>query len=153
MNTPQNIGTTYEGLDNIYNTESTLLSDLSDFNQKYIEYINCEKSNCSTLTQKQKEMQSAYDLIINTDIPAVNNGMPTTGLTPSQYDMSFNSLLQTHTDLVKTRIELDKKMKELNKTKDSNYVEYKNKFESTMYINILFAVLATSILYFTFAKI
>lgn len=143
----------YEGLTNIYDKESTLLSDLADFNKKYVDYINCEQSSCSTLTEKQALMQIAHNKIINTDIVDVINAIPSNGLKPSQYDSSFNQLIQTHESVIKTRMDLDKKLNELNKTRDTYYSDTKKQLDSTMYINILLTVLATSVLYFTFTKL
>jgi hypothetical protein len=143
----------YEGLDNIYSKETTLLADLSDFNRKYIEYTDCSLSNCATLSQKKAAMTQAYNVIMQTDIPNMNNSMPSAGLTPAQYDASFANLVTTHDNVVKLRNELDIKMKELNRDSDSKYADYKGNFDSAIYTNILVTVLATTFLYFTFTKL
>jgi hypothetical protein len=143
----------YEGLDNIYSKETTLLADLSDFNRKYIEYTDCSRSNCATLSQKRAAMTQAYNVIMQTDIPNMNRAMPSGGLTPAQYDASFANLVTTHDNVVKLRSELDIKMKELNRDADSKYADYKGNFDSAIYTNILVTVLATTLLYFTFTKL
>jgi len=143
----------YEGLDNIYSQETKLLSDLTDFNQKYTAYIDCSLSNCSTFSQKKADMEKAYNLVINTDIPNVNSAMPSGGLTPAQYDASFASLVATHDNVVKLRNELDVKMKELNHDKNTKYSDFKGNYDSAIYTNILVTVLATTIIYFTFTKL
>jgi hypothetical protein len=149
----QNRGAVYEGLDNIYSQETKLLSDLTDFNQKYTAYIDCSMSNCLTYSQKKSDMEKAYNLVINTDIPNVNSAMPSGGLTPAQYDASFASLVATHDNVLKLRNELDIKMKELNHEERTKYADFKGNFDSAIYSNILVTVLATTILYFTFTKL
>jgi hypothetical protein len=143
----------YEGLTDIYAQETTLLKDLADFNQKYSDYTDCSFSKCATLSQKRAAMTQAYNTIIQTDIPNVNNAMPSGGLTPAQYDASFANLVTTHDSVVKLRNELDIKMKELNRDSDSKYADYKNNFDSAIYTNILVTVLATTFIYFTFTKL
>jgi hypothetical protein len=146
-------GSVYEGLDNIYSQESKLLTDLQDFNQKYLDYTSCSSSSCSTLSAKTKAMNDAYDLIINTDIPNLNKNMPSTGLSPAQYDASYSHLVSTHNNVLLLRNELDVKTKELNMEPNTKYGDYKANFDSAIYTNILVTVLATTILYFAFVKL
>jgi hypothetical protein len=103
------------------------------------------QSICSNLT-------SQSDAIIST--------------TGAQY-INFNGdfvTTQTHADeygnviansekIQKLRSELDMKLKDLNKTHDSRFRDYEDKYNYELMMNITWSILATSIIYFVFVKL
>jgi predicted MPP superfamily phosphohydrolase len=147
--------------------EYYLLADLIDFNKKYANYVQCSKTG-DNLTNSQGLTCSADDKNIQTVNDAYNSIMDaqtgsvakfkditlTNAITPQQYDASYNYITSTYNnDVLKLRSELDAKMKELYATPDSRIYEYKASYDTTMYVTILWTILATSGLYFVFTKL
>ena len=64
-----------------------------------------------------------------------------------------DKLKELHAQILKTRNELDIKMKEINRSEDSVYSMYKAKYDSTMYSSITWTILATSLIYYIFVKL
>jgi hypothetical protein len=51
------------------------------------------------------------------------------------------------------RNELDLKLKDLNRTPDSRFQTYENNYNYELMMNITWSILATSIIYYVFAKL
>jgi len=146
----------FEGYDNnVYGSETKLLADLTRFNQLYLDCSNSNSQTCPTA--KRNEYDALYTTITDSttgDIQRVTNAATaTTGLRPTEYAAAESTLIDTHNNVLKLRNELDVKMKELTKERNSKYGDYKSNFDSAIYTNILVTVLATTILYFAFIKL
>jgi hypothetical protein len=146
------------GRNGAFKDEKSVIDALNAFNLQYATYIKCNnpstKAGCSssdiawdTVRQKGTALTTAISLL-GPDINNMNNK-----ITPSQYDSSFNAILNQHNNIQTTRSELDSKLKELYEIPGSFVVDSKYQYDSTMYTGIIFTILATSMLYYTFTKL
>jgi hypothetical protein len=161
---------------NLMNSENRLLADLADFNVKYNTYIACNneyinpgnsKLKCSNVDLSKNTYVSAYEKLkttspgyegsvinVNNNLKAFANDPKYKNISPAIYDASFQYIKNTHqNDILKLRSELDAKLKELYATEDSRMNEYANYYDTTMYVGILWTILATSGLYYAFTKL
>jgi hypothetical protein len=149
-------------------SERKLLADLNDFNTKYNRYTLCNNTyinpstnpqNCSTADMNKDTVVAAYNKLKNTSIIDVSNSLvmfkndPNT-ISPAVYDASYQYIKSTYqNDVVKIRNELDIKMQELYGIEGSIVDEHQKHYDTTMYIGLLWTILATSSLYFVFTKL
>jgi hypothetical protein len=146
------------GRNGAFADEKSVIDALNAFNAQYAIYIKCNNpstnSGCSssdkawdTVTRKGTTLTTAISLL-GPDINNMNNK-----ITPAQYDSSYNAILRQHTNIKTARSELDSKLKELYEIPGSFVVDSKYQYDSTMYTGIIFTILATSMLYYTFTKL
>jgi 3-oxoacyl-ACP reductase-like protein len=150
-----------EGLENVYDeatsktlmtSENQVLSDIIKFNQLYTDYLECKTlnlnnmSNCSAQAQKLSDLKTQ----LNSEITPLS-GEITSGT--KKEILTYEELQRAYKTNVATRSELDVKLNELYRNKDSITNEYKKHYDSTMYSGILLSALATSILYYIFVKV
>jgi hypothetical protein len=160
---------TIEGITTIMDAEKQLLADLIDFNNKYANYIQCSNSinttnlnaegiSCSDIDRNINTVNNAYTKIndnISGDIRNVlNNFNDTTNITKQQYDdFVSNSKTLYNKRVIPLRNELDSKLMELYNTDNTLYSDYKHTYDLTIYTGIIWTILATTGLYFIFAKL
>lgn len=158
------------------NSENRLLADLNDFNMKYNTYVACNNKyinsgnsnlKCSEVDLSKNTIVSAYEKLKTSQTGYPGSVMDATttmndfirdpkykNVSPAIYDASFQYIKNTHqNDVLKLRSELDAKLKELYSTEDSRMNEYANYYDTTMYVGILWTILATSGLYYAFTKL
>jgi hypothetical protein len=149
-------------------SERRLLADLNDFNTKYNRYILCNNDyinpynntlKCSPEDLSKNTMVVAYNKLLTTSVIDVSNGLtvfkkdPNT-ISPAVYDASYQYIKKTYkNDVVKVRNDLDMKMQELYGLEGTIRNEKQKQYDTTMYIGLLWTVLATSGLYFVFTKL
>lgn len=149
-------------------SERKLLADLNDFNTKYNRYTLCNNTyinpstnpqNCSATDMNKDTVVAAYNKLKNTSIIDVSNNLsvfkndPKT-ISPAVYDASYQYIKSTYqNDVLKIRNELDIKMQELYGIEGSLTDEHQKHYDTTMYIGLLWTILATSGLYFVFTKL
>jgi vacuolar-type H+-ATPase catalytic subunit A/Vma1 len=125
-----------------------LKNDVDVFNNLYSEYENsCKDLNNKECIQKYIKLLDAYNTVLID-----------TALTPEdkkEIDDLFNNIVNTYNiDIVKKRTELDAKLKEINKTGDSVYNKNdKPLYDATIFSGILWTILASSVLFYTFTKL
>ena len=125
-----------------------LKNDVDLFNNLYSEYEN----NCTGLNTK--ECIKKYLKLLD----AYNTVLIDTALTPEdkrEIDNLFNNIVNKYKiGVVNKRTELDAKLKELNKTGDSVYnTNEKPLYDATIFSGILWTILASSVLFYTFTKL
>jgi RecG-like helicase len=122
-----------------------LINNINDFNQQYNSYLEC------TSTGGNANMCINNYNYINSYINALND----TNLKGNVvYDNSNNHISSTYNNILNSRSELEKKMKELYKTNDALYnSDFRAKYDATMLTGIVWSILAGSILYYAFTKI
>jgi hypothetical protein len=149
-------------------SERRLLADLNDFNTKYNRYTLCNNHyinpsnntlNCSDIDMSKNTVVSAYNKLKTTSVVDVSNSLtlfkndPNT-ISPAIYDASYQYIKNVYqNDVLKIRNELDIKMQELYGIDGSIVDEHQKHYDTTMYIGLLWTILATSSLYFLFTKI
>jgi hypothetical protein len=160
---------TIEGVTTIMDDETKLLADLIDFNNKYANYIQCNDStnskklnaqgnSCSDIDRDINTVKNAYTKI-NDNISGVKNVVnnfnnDNTKMTNQQYnDFVSNSKTLYNTRVIPLRNELDSKLMELYNSDNTLYSDYKHTYDLTIYTGIIWTILATTGLYFIFAKL
>jgi hypothetical protein len=154
--------------DTIDNNVKLILEDLNDFNKKYTKYIDCSNnynsSNCSLVDTSYNTIYTSYRNLVQMSNNGSVIGGDVSGIVvqlfenvptiPHEiFDASHQYLMNMYTNnVVPTRQELDKKMNEYINVNDSVYNDYKTKYDLTVYTYLIWSVLATSILYYTFMK-
>jgi hypothetical protein len=69
------------------------------------------------------------------------------------HNNEYGNVIANSEKIQKLRSELDMKLKDLNKTPDSRFREYEDKYNYELMMNITWSILATSIIYFVFVKL
>ena len=159
----------------IYDLELRVFNSLNQFNSVYAQYLRCSqisdqerspvinqimnnnhnKKDCfstpsindvtreyNNVIQNKEAYTNAYNYIQEMDKSSVSN-------TP----INMVDLENNYNQLLKLRNELDMKTMELNKNKKSEFIEFKQQYDSTIYIEILVTILCVSIIYYTFRHI
>jgi hypothetical protein len=132
--------------------------NLNSFNTQYQQYIKCNSGN-SLPPCSADITTNCCDISLYTRDTADTTGnirATMVSITDLQskvltdLDLSGNSMYSTFQSNEKIRADLDKKLKELYKLDGSNVNDQASRYDSVMYTSILFTILATMILYFTF---
>ena len=134
----------------IYDLEKNVFNSLNDFNKKYAEYINSDKTDKTNINNSNEILNiniRAFDTALNNIIP-IDTSISTTDSTRKS-----NELINNYKNIIDKRNDLDVKMMEINQSIESNYIEHKGQVDSTKYTNILITVIATSLIYYIFVKL
>ena len=116
------------------------------------------KSNCSTITGTDicksicTNLNTQGNAIIGTSAATYINFDGDFVTTQTPIDQYANVIANSE-KIQKLRSELDMKLKDLNKTPDSRFREYEDKYNYELMMNITWSILATSIIYFVFVKL
>jgi hypothetical protein len=150
----------YEGLTEM-DVENKLLADLADFNKKYSDYVRCNNKtinpnnsilNCTPDQMSIRAVSDARD-IISGDFQSLNSADKVSKITSSQYDASYNYIMNTYNNVViPERTDLDMKLRELNKSSDTIAGEQIAHYDSVFYVGILWSVAAASLLFYVVTK-
>ena len=120
---------------------NTVINDVKNFQQKYDEYIQNGYNDFSVQFTK---LTDSYTKVI-TDTNLKDNVI---------IDGSHNYIMDNYRNNIEQRQELDDKLKEVYKTKDSLYnSEYKTVYDATMLSGVLLTILASSLLYYSFSQL
>jgi hypothetical protein len=129
------------------NDKSAILAEIVAFNKQYKAYLDCQgpPNTCSTeLTDNLKA--SIRNLM--------EFGKYSTNISDQAYDASRNAITSIYkNNILPLRTELDEKLKELNNLDSTISKEYKTRYDLTMYAGIVWATLATSVIYYVFRTI
>lgn len=110
-----------------------------------------DKDTWKELVTGNSETYSYYRLIVNKFISvARQNHFSIIKWKLQFYSVDFD---RVQSNIVKLRGELDTKLKEIYNVDSSISTENKIQFDSTMYTGIMWTILATTVLYFTFIKL
>lgn len=158
--------TTETEIKKLMEKEKLLVKSLNSFYEEYAKYLRCtscnlsancrdsDRVNCDSqaVTAKFNEIEqilndpsSGYFQLLN-DLNA--NGVDTTS-----YNARFKQIKDNHRNILKTRRELDEKIKFINKTQDTYNNSNDNNTLSSIYTGIVLSALATSVLYYVFIKL
>jgi hypothetical protein len=144
---------------NVFQLDNIVSDRLNQFQVKYSRYLQCQGPFQNTVSDpscgKQDSLnnvEKAYYSLL-TAIQDVSNSFATqyyTGKSNEQYDACFNEILTNYQDVVAFRKKLDEQLYELQLQKEGGPDSYIARFESTVYINTLWIILATILVYFIF---
>jgi hypothetical protein len=148
-----------------------LMNDLNTFNMKYAKYVKCNQKN-NRIDPNITENCSPSDLTCcsDSDIGEVGlsglttlqgtliadiNDMRDAGnlISKSEFNTNHSKIISSANDINNYRSNLDNKMRELYKIDGNLQQDYYLQYDSVMYTGILFSILATTILYYTFTKL
>jgi hypothetical protein len=160
-------------LNSAMSTNYKLMNDLNTFNLQYAKYIKCNGANppptlgnckasdltcCSTndigdvglgkITTLQGTLLTDIDSARTTGNVLYGNLISNT-----QFQTNQSKILSSANDINKIRTELDTKMREIYNIDGNLHQDYFLQYDSVMYTGILFSILATTILYYTFTKL
>lgn len=160
----------------IYDLEKKIFDSLNNFNRIYSQYLRCSTeitdterdSNINLALRNSSTLRGCTDTTITLQqvITASDNVLqkieayklafstfPQDDSSARKSSENVSKLVNDYNSIVQKRNELDSKMVEINRTKDSKYMEWKGYDDSTKYTNILLTVLATSLIYYIFVKL
>ena len=145
-----------------------LTNDLNDFNIKYAKYVKCNGEttlsnscsstdlNCCSQQDKDINVLKTAQGKVNDDITAINtilNNNKANALNISDYNSNHSQIINNEEEIKKMRSELDTRMKEIYKLQDTKFNDNSTQYDSVLYTGVLFSILATSILYYTFTNL
>lgn len=161
----------------IYDLEKNVFDSINEFNTIYSNYFRCstELSNnkvpgdnvrtalistaiirgCTDISNITLANINVVKTKLKTKIEAFNNAVnnfQSPGNSNDYNPAKVEELLKKYENIINKRNEIDIKMKEINQTDDSHFMDYKGRYDSTQYTNILVTVLATSLIYYIFVK-
>lgn len=150
-----------EGL-TMMNENIQVLADLKKFNEKYNKYIKCSditlpdniKQQCTAEDKDIQSVNNAYSqLMDNGSIQSLQSSPLNQYSTTTEYTNMKTHTLNTHSQIVPLRQELDNKLKDLMGDKQSMTSDYNKKYENTMSTSLVLSVILTSSLYFIFKNL
>ena len=140
----------------LMNDYKNLSDKLNEFNIKYATYVT---SNCSTVPVPNNCVILESDLnikgnaiidfidTVNYDINSIKNNK----IDNVTLENEYNKIIADKNSINVTRKDLDSKIEELHNSIKAN--DIKTQYDSTLYTGIIFSVVATTILYYTFTKL
>lgn len=167
----------------LFDLEKRVIEALNTFNEKYAIYLRCSsgiynenalnynvvyptKTGCQGKpTDKEVNKTAAttaYDTL-KIRVEALNTGLSnlhsTGGITNEEYQAKYNEILSKHRDILRTRSEMDEKIKDImavdNVDKRGDRPRISDVFvyhDTTVYSSMMLTVLATSLIYYAFVK-
>ena len=143
-----------------------VLADLKEFNEIYQKYTKCTditlpdsaKSDCTEADKNKQTVIDVYNKLINADdisgsIQKLKSAPLNKYISSQDYETNHTNILQTHSEIIPLRKELDSKMKQLMDDEDNINSDYKEKYDATMYSSLVLSVVLTSSLFFIFKKL
>jgi len=99
-------------------------------------------------------VNDVYDkLMTNGSIQKLQSAPLNKYIRSADYETKHTEILQTHSEIIPLRKELDSKMKQLMDDEDNINADYKDKYDATMYSSLVLSVVLTSSLFFIFKKL
>jgi len=152
-----------EGL-TMMDTSVEVLADLKEFNKKYQKYVKCKditlpdsaKSDCTEADTNIQTVNDVYDKLMTDgsgSIQRLKSAPLNRYINSADYETKHTEILQTHSEIIPLRKELDSKMKQLMDDEDNINADYKDKYDATMYSSLVLSVVLTSSLFFIFKKL
>lgn len=145
------------------------MNDLNEFNMKYAKYVKCNgvnapeiKGNCApsdlTCCSESDKDPVGLDGLTSLQVTLITdiNDMREKGnlLTDkTQFNDNQRSILSNANTINTLRTDLDTKMRELYNIDGNLNQDFMLQYDSVMYTGILFSILATTLLYYTFTKL
>ena len=160
-------------LNNAMSSNHKLMKDLNAFNLEYAKYIKCNGNNpppiMGNCSPSDLTCCNADDIGVTglgnlttlkgtllTDIDgarATGNILYGNLITPREFKTNHSNILSAANDIKSNRNELDGKLKELYNIDGNLHQDSMLQYDSVMYTGILFSILATTVLYYTFTKL
>jgi hypothetical protein len=120
-----------------------------------LEYIKTDIDNSTSIYIDRKSECTNKIQAISDAIQQLNDAKITfSGSFANQSPASdYNAIMENNKKIQDLRNELDLKLKDLNRTPDSRFQTYEDNYNYELMMNITWSILATSIIYYVFAKL
>jgi len=142
---------------NIMDAKTKVMNDLNTFNQKYAEYIKCNNTCANSLTVSNEYNTSVSNLKRDLDTYSAlinpSSASQQKLKTYSEFNSIHGNVIITESENKRLRSELDAKLKEVYNINGTITTDGLAQYNSVIYTEILFTILATTLLYFTFTKL
>lgn len=155
----ENTMTKIEGL-TMMDTSMKALADLKEFNKTYQKYVKCTditipdsiKSDCTDADKDIQTVNNVYDTL-SRSLSELKEAPLNRFIDSAAYETNHNQIVQTYSEIIPLRKELDLKMKLLMDDKDNIYADNREEYDTTMYYSLVLSVVLTSSLFFIFKKL
>lgn len=165
-----NVSVNNAPVDNLMYYEAELARAINHFNNEYAFYVsNCNgKDGVKTIpmdTVSNPQSKNCNELLNDIQYDANNivnyttikdsekNLFSGSVQKTSEYDTNYRSLMNTYSNILSLREDLDNKLKELYDLPNSKSIDYTSNYDGTIYSGILVTALATAMIYYTFTKL
>jgi len=145
---------------NVFQLDNIVSDRLNQFQTKYSRYLQCQGTSQTSVSDPPCGDQDSFDNVemayksLLGAIRDVSNSFATqkyTGAkTPQQYNDDYAALIQQYAEVRALRAKLDQDLYELQVEKNKGPNTSIARFESAVYINTLWIILATILIYFIF---
>lgn len=131
----------------VYTKSAEKSQEIIDLENEMIKEMNnlyecLQDPGSSACAENRTHLQEIQNMINNSDF-----------LTNDQYQAENENIMKQWYQILQLRAELDMKLRELYKMNASVGNAYKTYVDTTVYTNVLWTVLATSVVYFLFLKL
>jgi cell shape-determining protein MreC len=153
----QNVVKEQQYINDLMAKKTLITNDLNTFNQKYAEYIKCNNACPNSVTVSSEYNASVTNL--KRDLDAYKALISQSGSnqqklrTNAEYNSMYGNVILTESENKRLRSELDAKLKEVYNINGTFTSDGLSQYNSVIYTEILFTILATTLLYFTFTKL
>ena len=150
------------GTFNLFDLEEDVIKKVNIFYIQYAKTLRCTSNNstivpsdCGSADTLEKTTAEAYNNakkaidIYNTALESVDK----TGIDKNEYVSNYDYLLTQYKSTLKTRSQLDAKLRDIMKTDDSKFAMFQAQYDSIVYSSVLWTILATTLIYYTFIKL
>lgn len=147
----------------IYTDVSNVYSKLQDYNTAYMNYVTCmeRQPNIDGNSQYLRDASLNYTYtdrgcnepdaaILLTQIQKLQNNIGQT--TGNIQDVSYTNMVQTYNTVIQMRKDLDVKLQELYQMNHSVPATMHQETDAAIYATVLWATLATCLLYYIFSS-
>jgi len=147
----------------VFQLDNILSDRLNQFQVRYARYMQCQDPRfassvsdppCDTInTDNFDNVKSAYNSVLSV-IQDISGSFATQSYldakTPQQYDKDYIDLNKDYAKVIALRKQLDEKLLELQQERKAGPDTAVARFESAVYMNTLWIILATILIYFVF---
>jgi hypothetical protein len=151
---------------NVFLLDNKVSDSLNKFQLRYSRYVRCQDTAFSNSVSdppcdlngedRYMNLEKSYNELLSA-IRDVSNSYKNQSLSdaisPPVYDASYTELINKYSDIVKTRDNLDVKLKRLYDEYSGGPETTKTALDATIYANTLWIILATILVYFVFVKL
>jgi len=151
---------------NIFLLDNKVSDNLNNFQLRYSRYVRCQDSVFSgsvndppcdlTGGDRYMNLEKSYTDLLSAIRDVSNsyqNQSRSDAISPPVYDASYTELVNNYSNVVKTRNDLDEKLKRLYDEYSGGPESAKTALDAAMYANTLWTILATILIYFVFVKL
>jgi hypothetical protein len=152
----------------LFDNERDVIRNVTNYNTAYLNFVLCSNrqldpkmvnQNCSNeiralnpnFDASMNKLQNSIQ-VLDSNLKTYNIQHPKLSSSSYDFDISMNKIMEDHNKLKTVRNQLDLSLKNLYDTQDSTVNIYKNNLDMDAYANIMWTVLASSVIFYIFIK-